>query len=81
MSCLPRVNKIDLGVLVNAQLNMSQQCAQVVKKANGILAYIRNSVARRTRQAIIHLYSALIRPHFETTFSFGSLTTQKTARP
>ncbi|KFQ03897.1 hypothetical protein N330_07673, partial [Leptosomus discolor] len=57
--------KKHLGVLLDEKLDMIQQCVLVAQKARHSLGYKKSSVASRSREVILPLYSALVRPHLQ----------------
>ena len=60
----------NLSILVDNRLAMSQQCALMAKKTNGLLGCIKMSVASKLREVILLVCSSLMRPHLESCVQF-----------
>ena len=55
----------DLGVMVQDDLKVSMQCAEVVNRANRILGMIKRTFESRSKDIILRLYKCLVRPHLD----------------
>jgi len=62
----------DLQVLVDNKLNMIWQCVLTPQKAKSILGCIPSSVGSRSREGILPLCSAFVRPHLQSSVQLWS---------
>jgi len=59
------VEERDLGVIINESLKSDSQVNQVAVKAHRILGMIYRTIENKTKDIILPLYLALVRPHLE----------------
>ena len=59
------VKEKDLGVTMNANMNVSEQFRIAASKGNQVLGMIRRNITYKEKRLIIPLYKAIVRPHFE----------------
>ena len=60
----------DLGVIVTSDLKSKCQCLNARNKANRILGFIARTVKSRSKEVILKLYIALVRPHLDYAVQF-----------
>ena len=55
----------DLGVTMNANMNVSEQCRTAASKGNQVLGMIRRNITHKENSLIVLLYKSIVRPHLE----------------
>jgi hypothetical protein len=55
----------DLGVIIQKDLKVSEQCVKAVKTANRVLGMIKRAFTYKTKEVVLPLYRSLVRPHLE----------------
>ena len=69
--CAVRQALGDLGVIVQDSLKVNVQVQSAVRKANAMLAFMSRGLEYKSRDVLLRLYQALVRPHLEFVSSFG----------
>ena len=59
------VKEKDLGVTMNANMKVSEQCRIAASKGNQVLGMIRRNITYKDKSLIVPLYKAIVRPHLE----------------
>ena len=55
----------DLGLIISADMKVSEQCGIAAAKGNQILGLIRRNIVYKEKELIITLYKTIVRPHLE----------------
>ena len=59
------VKEIDLGVTMNANMKVLEQCRIAASKGNQVLRMIRRNITYKEKSLIVPLYKAIVAPHLE----------------
>ena len=62
---LKSVKERDLGVIINYNGKSSEQCISAVNKASQVLGMIKRNIVYKSKDNIVRLYKALVRPRLE----------------
>ena len=59
------VKEKDLGVTINDNMKVSEQCRIAASKGNQVLGMIRRNITYKENSLIVHLYKAIVRTRLE----------------
>ena len=71
------VKEKDLGITINANTKVSEQCRIAASQENQILGVIRRNITYKEKGLIVPLYKAIVRPHLEYCI-YGGRISEKT---
>ena len=67
----------DLGVSMNANMKVSEQCRIAASKGNQVIGMIRRNITYKEKSLIVPMYKPIVRPHLEYCIHAWSLYLRK----